>query len=248
MQRKQSIDWGLLSFSLSVHGNNFSWFFCFPLLFPNFRVDFQNYFRVASDSEKYLGRCSIEVHISWNHFQWRIQDFPEVGTPTLQGPWGRQHMILPEFSKNCMKLKEFGPRGRGGGCPSRLPLISANDFLNLITYFYGSIFYRYALSKQWEQSVWCALYIQARPIPRALPTISRKGKVVGIMAFSVVTLGHGKRIWRVILFNYLVCKTSFPQILLKLGIRALPSTVYLVLYIFLSFSMLASLLLLSTCL
>ena len=28
-----------------------------------------------------------------------------------QLPRGRQHMILPNFTKNCMKLKEFGPRG-----------------------------------------------------------------------------------------------------------------------------------------
>ena len=41
--------------------------------------------------------------------QWRIQDFPEEGAPTLQG--GRQHTILPHFPKNCMKLKEFGPPG-----------------------------------------------------------------------------------------------------------------------------------------
>ena len=39
----------------------------------------------------------------------RIQDFPEVGAPTLGGgEGGRQHMMLPNFSKNCMKLKEFG--------------------------------------------------------------------------------------------------------------------------------------------
>ena len=24
-------------------------------------------------------------------------------------PKGRQHMILPKFPKNCIKLKEFGP-------------------------------------------------------------------------------------------------------------------------------------------
>ena len=44
------------------------------------------------------------------HGQWRIQDFPEEGAPTPRG--GRQYTILPNFSKNCMKLKEFGPRGR----------------------------------------------------------------------------------------------------------------------------------------
>ena len=43
--------------------------------------------------------------------QWRIQDFPEEGAPTLQG--GRQHTILPNFPKNCIKLKEFGPPGGG---------------------------------------------------------------------------------------------------------------------------------------
>ena len=34
--------------------------------------------------------------------------FPEEGAPT---PGGRQHTILPNFLKNCMKLKEFGPLG-----------------------------------------------------------------------------------------------------------------------------------------
>ena len=53
-----------------------------------------------------------------HHVQWRIQDFPEVGAPTLSG--GRQHMILPNFPKNCMKFKEFGPPGEGmrPSCPS----------------------------------------------------------------------------------------------------------------------------------
>ena len=41
--------------------------------------------------------------------QWQIQDFPGEGVPTSQG--GSQHMILPKVPKNCMKLKEFGPRG-----------------------------------------------------------------------------------------------------------------------------------------
>ena len=49
--------------------------------------------------------------------QWRIQDFSQVGAPTLQ------HTILPKFPKNCMKLKEFGPPG---GVP-RAPLRSATE-------------------------------------------------------------------------------------------------------------------------
>ena len=48
--------------------------------------------------------------------QWRIQDFPEEGR---QLPGGRQHTILPNFPKNCMKLKEYGPPG--GARPSHPP-------------------------------------------------------------------------------------------------------------------------------
>ena len=44
-------------------------------------------------------------------YQWRIQDFPEVGRQLSEGRGGCQHNILPNFPKNCMKLKEFGPPG-----------------------------------------------------------------------------------------------------------------------------------------
>ena len=37
--------------------------------------------------------------------------FPRCGSANSRGG-GRQYTILPNFSKNCMKLKEFGPRGR----------------------------------------------------------------------------------------------------------------------------------------
>ena len=47
--------------------------------------------------------------------QWRIQDFPEVGAPTLHGV---PTYDFAKFSqKNCMKLKEFGPRGCEGRAP-----------------------------------------------------------------------------------------------------------------------------------
>ena len=39
--------------------------------------------------------------------QWRIQDFPEVGAPTLRG--GAPTYDFANFSQKCMKLKEFGP-------------------------------------------------------------------------------------------------------------------------------------------
>ena len=41
--------------------------------------------------------------------QWRIQDFPEVGAPNLQGAPTHDFAKFPP--KNCMKLNEFGPRG-----------------------------------------------------------------------------------------------------------------------------------------
>ena len=39
--------------------------------------------------------------------------FPRGGG--ANSPGGCQHTILPNFLKNCMKLKEFGPPG-GGAC------------------------------------------------------------------------------------------------------------------------------------
>ena len=44
--------------------------------------------------------------------QWRIQDSPEVG---CQPSRGRQHTILPNFSKN--EIKEFGHWRGDGVCP-----------------------------------------------------------------------------------------------------------------------------------
>ena len=41
-----------------------------------------------------------------------------------QLPRGCQHTILPNFPKNCMELKEFGPQGGAHpSCPLDLPLI-----------------------------------------------------------------------------------------------------------------------------
>ena len=39
-------------------------------------------------------------------FQWRIQDFPE-GAPTPEVGY-----FAHFFAESCMKMKEFGPRGR----------------------------------------------------------------------------------------------------------------------------------------
>ena len=59
------------------------------------------------------------VILSLLHDQWRIWDFPEVRASTLQG------CGVPNFPKNCMKLKEFGPGG--GSMRSLCPLRSATD-------------------------------------------------------------------------------------------------------------------------
>ena len=56
-----------------------------------------------------------EAHVR----QWRIQDFPEVGAPTLGGAC--QHTILPNLTKYCMKIERIWTPREGG-----VPLRSAN--------------------------------------------------------------------------------------------------------------------------
>ena len=56
-------------------------------------------------------------------FQWRIQDFPKVGAPTLGAPT----YDFAKIPKNCMKLKEFGPLG--GACIAHAHLRSATGFI-----------------------------------------------------------------------------------------------------------------------
>ena len=50
--------------------------------------------------------------------QWRIQDFPEEGVPTPRRG-GANIWFCQNFPKNCMKLKEFGPRGASLAPPLR---------------------------------------------------------------------------------------------------------------------------------
>ena len=54
-------------------------------------------------------------------YQWRIQDFPRGGAPTL-----KIAIIFHIFAENCMKMKEFGPPG-GARVPGA-PLGSANGY------------------------------------------------------------------------------------------------------------------------
>ena len=60
--------------------------------------------QVSSDGHQ----ISVAEEGGW--VQWRTQDLPEVGAPTLGGG-GCQHTILPNFPQNCMKSKEFGSGG-----------------------------------------------------------------------------------------------------------------------------------------
>ena len=52
-----------------------------------------------------------------NTCQWRIQDFPQGGAPTLKIAF-----IFQNFAENCMKMKEFGPPG-GAHIPGAPPWI-----------------------------------------------------------------------------------------------------------------------------
>ena len=56
--------------------------------------------------------------------------FPPGGG--ANSPGGRQHTILPNFPKKCMKLKEFGPGGAS-------PLRSTTDFSLTTTSVYDSV-------------------------------------------------------------------------------------------------------------
>ena len=74
--------------------------------------------------------CSIAIftriiifRLTIHQVQWRIQDFPQEGALTPKG--GRQPIIWPIFSENCMKMKKFWARG-GARVPCA-PLRSATE-------------------------------------------------------------------------------------------------------------------------
>ena len=52
----------------------------------------------------------IAIYLQTRHRVVADPEFPRGEASTLQG---RQHMILPNFPRNHMKLKEYGPRGGG---------------------------------------------------------------------------------------------------------------------------------------
>ena len=65
-----------------------------------------------------ISKCHLIYSVDSYTRQWRIQDFPQGGAPTPKSA-----IIFQFFAENCMKMKEFGPRGGGGGArPWRPPL------------------------------------------------------------------------------------------------------------------------------
>ena len=50
-------------------------------------------------------------------------EFPRGGGAEPPGGW-RQHTVLLKFPKNCMKLKEFEPGGRGVGDGGLAPIFT----------------------------------------------------------------------------------------------------------------------------
>ena len=89
-----------------------------------------------------------KILITWRK-QWRIQDFLEQGTPT---PEGDANTLFDQFfSKNCMKLRKFWPKGAGcEGRPPHLDLPQENKspiFVAIENISTGSLFF-------WEMA-WC---------------------------------------------------------------------------------------------
>ena len=92
--------------------------------------------------------CKVRLNVTQSSLllkpkQWRIQDFPEEGAPTPQGV--RQHTILPNFPKNCMKLKEFGSQGGRASLAPPLdpPLQKRTERFSILN---KSIFYGYCMN------------------------------------------------------------------------------------------------------
>ena len=79
---------------------NWSWYSCCNVIFCN-NLEFKALFRALIWGDG----CSWLEFFSFNIGGSRIST--EVGRQPLGG---RQHTILPNFAKNCMKFKEFAPR------------------------------------------------------------------------------------------------------------------------------------------
>ena len=87
--------------------------------------------------------ATLNIYKSFNQ-QWRIQDFSEGGAPTLKLGLFCQFC---KFAENCMKMKEFRPRGAvPWGSPLDPPILSVHGLWNLICIFSS----RGYMSNQWR--------------------------------------------------------------------------------------------------
>ena len=60
-----------------------------------------------------MPQCRYRKRLTYSRpVQWRIQDFPEEGGANPQGG-GANVLFGQKIPENCMKMKEFGPRGGG---------------------------------------------------------------------------------------------------------------------------------------
>ena len=72
----------------------------------------------AENTEKvFVWKYPVESRKTGIHISVADPRFPRGGGANSPGG-GRQHTIFPNFPKNCMRLKEFGP---GGMHPSHPP-------------------------------------------------------------------------------------------------------------------------------
>ena len=68
------------------------------------------FFRLLDECKIKLGVKLVPLSLMWK-ISGGSRISPRRGRQLPRG--GRQHTILPNFPKNCMKLKEFGPPGGG---------------------------------------------------------------------------------------------------------------------------------------
>ena len=84
--------------------------------------------RVYSHFPFHLTNEHLFSQCASGYLEWRIQDFPKVCPPTLEGMC--QSIIGQKNDKNCMKMKEIGPKGGWTHVPSAPPR-SANDLARI---------------------------------------------------------------------------------------------------------------------
>ena len=86
--------------------------------------------------------------------QWRIQDFPKGGVPTLGG--GRWHTNLPNFPQKRHEIERIWTRG-GARFP-RAPLRFATEMEEHI--YYCTIWLSLEMKKKQTMTFWCAKVTQ----------------------------------------------------------------------------------------